>query len=529
MKELRIIALFVFLGITNVLSARSLPAYIAQDTIISEGFFTIDRNVSVAKNATLYIKKGVQVALNKGASFLVYGGLVIEGSNDEPVKLFSKDYDNLGVGIKILDKSESQVVLKNVVFDNLTIPLNISGLWQRSSVEVEGCVFRNITTGEPGVIIDNAFPSLDKEIPFSFSKNKFIDNYSNISLGFFESNNVSMKFNNNVITRNFVFGYNDNASLVTSAPLAIKVSDENMRYPVELKENSIFNNYVVGSSEMYVKLTELNLGFKGDAPAVNVTGNYFGGDNTSEEIKATILAENTAIALDTLMDNPGESTPVHIIGLEYHDRNVYNERNEYVPWLTHNFVDSFSVVMSKPIKDAELEEALYSEVWNVLVTSDLSDGDSMNKLKFANNKQVLNAFCPWSSVDEDEKNVPRYYHLKITTENDRLEELYIGRIYLDIYLFENTKKFTFEYKTYSMQEYSSFFSVGGEKVEATKEAPYHIELTRLQKKIEVASAVNFYVLGDEIKAFKKKWKKTPNYSSKDYKALKEKLEHRMYY
>ena len=529
MKELRVIVLILFVGIANVLSAKNLPVYITQDTVVREGFFTVDRNISIAKNATLFIQKGVQVSLVKGASFLVYGGIVIEGTDDEPVKIFSEDFNNLGVGIKVLDKSNTQVKLKNVDFDNLTIPLNISGLWQRSSVHVEGCVFRNITTGEPGIIIDNAFPSLDQEIPFLFTKNKFVDNYSNISLGFIESNNVSMNFTNNVITRNFVFGYDDNSSLVTSAALAVKVSDENMRYPVNLKNNSIFNNYVVGTGEMYVKLSELNVGVKGDAPSINLNGNFFGGDNSVEEINATVLAENTAVNLTTVLDNPSDETPVHVIGLEYHDRNVYNERNEYVPWLTHNFVDSFSIVLSKPIKEAEIEEALYSEVWNVIVTSDLSDGDSMNKLRFANNKQVLNAFCPWSSVDEDEKNVPRYYQLVITTEQDRQEVLTMGRIYLDIYLFENTKKFTFEYKKYTMDEYANFFSSGGDYQEGGEDAPYKIELARLRKKISVATAVNFYILGDEIKEFKKKWRKTPNYSSKDIRDLKEKLEGRMYY
>lgn len=527
MKVLNFITLFFSLGFAITGFANNFPAYISQDTVISKGSFVIDKNVSIASGATLFINKGVDISLKNGATFLVYGGLVVSGKVDKPVVFSSGDLNNLGTGIKLMGKSPTQLVLKHTIFDNLQVPLNISGLWQRSSVTVEDCIFKNITTGEPGVIIENAFPSVEDEIPFSFSRNKFVDNYSNISIGFFESNNVMMSFKHNVVTRNFIFGYEENSSLVSVAPVSFKLTDEKMRFPVIFEGNSVFNNYAVSNSNMYVKLTELNMGFKGTAPTVKLKGNFFGSENTAETAKETIIAENTSISLINMLDNPAKETPTHVVDLEYHDKNVYNEDNEFIPWATRNFVDTFSVVFSKPLENASIKEALYSDIWGVLVTSDLSDADQQNSLTLGNGGQVLNAMCPWSMVDEDEKNVPRYYNLDIIGKDGREEVIYIGRIYLDIYLFENYKKFTFEHKLYTMAQYQEYFSMTNkEEIEAAKESPYMKEFTRLKKMVSVSSAVNYYELGDEIIEFKKKWKKTPNYRAKDYRELRRLLESR---
>lgn len=500
-----------------------IPSYIANDTTIKRGFYRIDQNVSIAKNATVTIDPGAQIELNKGAAVLVYGGVIIRGTNDLPVKVISKDVGNLGTGFKIIGKSNKRIVIENTVFDNIKIPLNFHGFWQRSNVRIEKNIFKNISTGEPGIIINNAYPSADKVIGFEFRQNKFIDNYSSIFVSFYTSNNVDLVIENNVISRNFIFGYNtDGAKLANAAPIHFQVNSDEMKYPVKFRSNSIFDNYVISIGQIYVKLTELNIGFTGNAPGIVLDENYYGPEREYEDVQSAIAAENSSVVIQGVLPKPSKETPNHLVTLTFHGRKVYDGKNEFVPWETRNFVDSFNFEFSMPVKNAVIEEVLYSDSWKILVSSALTDsGINDNQLDYDNGGKTLNAVCPFSKVDEDQKNIIRFYSLKFSNKDGSKEEINIGKIYMDIFLFEKLKKFSFELKHFTIEEYEQFYSFYADpSKEIIEESPYQQELMKMERMIEASSDLNIYILGDELKAFKKKWKKTPSYSHDDYKRLK---------
>ena len=523
MKTLTLNILFITLLSCSFLRAE-IPALIQNDTTIEEGIHLIDHNVSVDEDATLTLAEGVTLIMSDEATFLIYGGLVANGSGEKPVVIKTNPNKDAGVGFKVLGKAQKSISLYYVTFDGLDLPLSFNGLWQRQLVDVHFCIFRNIMTGEPGVVINNSHPSEESFIPFTFKQNKFVDNYSSIFVGFFESNTLKLQMENNVISRNFIFGYNtENADLSGSAPVTFLVNNDKKKYPVLFKNNSIFNNYVTSINDVYIKMSEINMGFRGTAPGIYLDQNFYGMGKDRGDVVNTIAAQNSSVILKKVLEAPAEETPLHIVNMRFHDRDVYLVENEFLPWETQNFIDSIELDFSKPVNKATFKEVILSDVWQVIVEVPLLDGGVKdNAMAFSNGKQTVELANPYSYADDFYKINKRYYSIEFENDRGLIEKADIGRVYLDVFLLESENIFSYQKQKVTLKEYKQTFNTDapGSRIGAGDvTSPYVQEFQELERKVLVSSEVNRDLVEIELKQFKKRWKGTSEYDSKAYKRL----------
>lgn len=139
----------------------------------------------VEKGTTMTIEAGRLVQFEAGATLIVKGSLVIQGTPDKPVLLKSSDEKTPGNGIMVSGIDEGGViVMENVRASGLVQPLRFDPFWYRKSVDIKEGVFSGSTSGEP--IIYVAVPLLDlrkgMDIQFTMKSMKFFNNSGSVLL-----------------------------------------------------------------------------------------------------------------------------------------------------------------------------------------------------------------------------------------------------------------------------------------------------------------------------------------------------------
>ena len=87
-----------------------------ENNYVLESDLTIDKNLYLAKNKKLHIKKGVNIFFKKDASIYSEGSIFFNGTKENPIIVYSDD----GVGSLIL--SNNDYIFNNVIFKNLSFP-----------------------------------------------------------------------------------------------------------------------------------------------------------------------------------------------------------------------------------------------------------------------------------------------------------------------------------------------------------------------------------------------------------------------
>jgi len=154
--------------------------YAQAGEVVISGTKVIDSSESFS------LKPGQTLVFEEGARLLVYGGLNLKGTKDNPVKLISKNEENPGLGIVIADnKSQnSEIIIENAEFNGLVQGIRFDLFWYRKTVRINNVTFSGINSREP--IIYAGSPLLDlrdnKGIDFQLTNSRFYNNTGNVIL-----------------------------------------------------------------------------------------------------------------------------------------------------------------------------------------------------------------------------------------------------------------------------------------------------------------------------------------------------------
>ncbi len=115
-----------------------------REWVVSRGHYKLRRDLVIPKGIKLKFEKGVHLDLENSAMILSFGPIVFEGTESDPIVIFSSD--SSGQGVSVLEAG-SRSTLNYVTFSNLRNPKR--GNWEltgavnfyRSSIFIDSCKF----------------------------------------------------------------------------------------------------------------------------------------------------------------------------------------------------------------------------------------------------------------------------------------------------------------------------------------------------------------------------------------------------
>ncbi|MDZ4845369.1 MAG: DUF6089 family protein [Chitinophagales bacterium] len=310
----------------STFSQQTLPA---KDTVVLEGFISAEKtltsdkiylvryNVKVGKSATLNVNAGTTVLFDPNTAIVLEGGLNLNGSPNNFIEFSSRDANAPGNGINIRGDDGADINIKYAYFKGLILPLRFEPEWYRKNVTIEKNVFTELYSGESAVLITTPMvdykPGVDNTINFSFSYNAFYKNWGSIFIENFEDNIMKLKFNNNLVASNVVYGID--IGIPSNTPVFGLFDDLGSEHKVEMQGNSIFGNYQINSATDTV-IREISVGIQGDGREFSIPNNFFRSKN-ADYIYSTFdhFYQNSDLPLlkaEPFLTEPKEETPPHI-------------------------------------------------------------------------------------------------------------------------------------------------------------------------------------------------------------------------
>ena len=158
------------------------------------------------------MKPGQTLVFDGGARLLVYGGVEIKGTRENPVKIISRDEDNPGLGIVIADfkAKNSEVIIENAEFSGLVQAIRFDPFWYRKLVKLDHIEISNFALDEPLIYSGNPLLDLrdNKSIDFELTNSHFYNNKGNVILENVGSLGINYVLNNLTFNDNALNGEN---------------------------------------------------------------------------------------------------------------------------------------------------------------------------------------------------------------------------------------------------------------------------------------------------------------------------------
>lgn len=262
------------------------PNQVRENLTLSEGVYLVKGTSYVKKGVTLTITGNASLLLTKNATIRVDGALKIQGEPNKLINITSADKQNPGNGIVINGVSTSQdVVIDYVRFDYIKKPVTFEFRWSRDSVAITNNVIkRSLYEGTAIDIKDIDNLLTPKKIYFDFKGNTFSNNTSSILISNITSDLLTIRINENVITRNEYTGRMRNG--VFTSPLYMTYNNYQNNDKPSLENNSIFDNlYSLFYADTF-DIGRTNVSVIGNADELSLSHNYFG-DPEEREIEET--------------------------------------------------------------------------------------------------------------------------------------------------------------------------------------------------------------------------------------------------
>ena len=137
-----------------------------------DGQHIIQENIVIPKNYKVFFSKGTTLDFRKGAKFISYSPIEMNGTKAEPIQIISSDKSGNGFTILQADKKSR---LEHVVFENLNT-LNYKGwtltgavTFYESDVDISNCTFTKNHCEDGLNIIRSTFTLKNSEVSFTAS------------------------------------------------------------------------------------------------------------------------------------------------------------------------------------------------------------------------------------------------------------------------------------------------------------------------------------------------------------------------
>ena len=496
--------LIIVLGSNYCLEAQNniIPNYIEDEKIIEKGIFLITANVKVSPGGSLIIRDGAELLFYSGTSIIVEGSLKIFGEPDNFIKISSKDLSSEGFGFEFNGLNNTEIEIQYAEFSNLIMPIKFNSNWGRKHVNIENNIFRNNNSGESSIVILSPDVLLENEaINFSFSKNVFASNQSNIFIDQLESEILNLRFLNNVITDNYYEGYEMGGAF--NAPIFSTFDSDDKKFQTTFSENSIFNNYLINNRNDTI-ISEINFGIQGIGERYTLGSNYFGTINESIIVKSfdNFLNNNSSplIELQPPLAAPSENAPGHIYKI-FLNGNKVNYNTVFEPNIFDTIHLFFNKAISRRLSKLKLSYAYFDTLSNRIIIETLKNAHISYKL---NRKEAFVVI----TGDESENQSNGFIILNGLKDNDGfiIPEINIGKNSLYKELCKNNIPVYYSLKDLSDDEIDSLFYILPRTIESIECLPADEliakdeEIIELRKKVDSLKMYSFQdsIVGNKL-------------------------------
>jgi hypothetical protein len=262
------------------------PNQVRENLTLSDGIYLVKGTSYVKKGVTLTITGSANLLFAENATIRIDGALKIQGEPNKLINITSTDKQHPGNGIVINGVSSNQdVIIEYARFDYIKKPVTFEFRWSRNSVKIiNNIIKRSLYEGTAIDIKDIDNLLTPKKIYFDFKGNTFSNNTSSILISNITSDLLTIRINENVITRNEYTGRMRNG--VFTSPLYMTYNNYQNNDKPSLENNSIFDNlYSLFYADTF-DIGRTNVSVIGNADELSLSHNYFG-DPEEREIEET--------------------------------------------------------------------------------------------------------------------------------------------------------------------------------------------------------------------------------------------------
>lgn len=348
-----------------------LEGFISSDKQLESGkTYLIQHNVKVSNGATLSIPANVTLVFGPNTTIVVEGGLNVNGAPNSFVTFKSQEKYSQGTGIVVRGAEGADISVKYAKFIQLTTPFTFDSDWYRKNVTIEHSEFREMTTGESNILITSPLGSLyaigDKKTTFTFAYNNFINNWGSIFIENLQDNVLDLRFNNNLITNNVVYGIDK--GIPSNTPVFGLFDAGDKRFQSELRDNSIYGNYQINAATDTI-IREISVGIQGAGESFSMPGNFFR-STQGDYISSTFdhFYQNNSLPLlkaEPVLTKPSPQTHAHIYKVKLAGIEVMNYAE--IPKDIPATNVTFEVYFNRPVTEfgeTQLESVFYDTINN---------------------------------------------------------------------------------------------------------------------------------------------------------------------
>lgn len=331
-----------------------MPTIINGNFTTQPGIYLIDKNVLVGQTGVLQITAGTEILFKRNTRIDVKGGLKIEGTASNRVKITSEKAENPGKGFVITEAVHQQSVwIKNADFSHLTSPITFQINWVRSEVTITHNTFLNNETSRAVIELQGVDPFLSKTVvPVNIQNNTFSNNSGNLFVSNIATQEMRVNVSNNVFTRNQF--YNQMGSALFRNPLFIRYNEFGLEVSDLINNNSIFDNFYTPRNDSSLTSKRASLNVVGTGPRLNLTGNYLGNPK-NEELALTM--ENSGaffkmpyIEFEAGMVAPPKNVNGHVYEIKVNGRVISQDEQ----WIALDQLSTVTLKFNRPVLTNQL-------------------------------------------------------------------------------------------------------------------------------------------------------------------------------
>ena len=303
----------------SVLNAQDTLSGNYEDLVIVKGRHIISSMVIVSNS--LKVDSGAKVEFIDNGT-LVCGGLVEMIGNNRDILFYGKK-NNEGVGLIINNNNEKSVIINNVIFRNLQMPLYFDFGWKRNLVSITDNKFdKNIGKVSLIQVLNTPFGSNDSAyVQFDLSDNTFSNNNSSLYFEDLKNDQIHFNITQNVFVNNFIYGsktYNIANNIIYG-----RIDQIYKKFLPTIERNSFVNNNLVDIlTDTIVHLA--NIGLYGTEKMIILKNNFFG-DNNKYKVYDGIYDQEKNYSLPKIILEPFLNLPLNSI--DAHIYKIFNGNN----------------------------------------------------------------------------------------------------------------------------------------------------------------------------------------------------------
>lgn len=306
MKKTYLIFTLLLLSL-SVINAQDTLSGNYEDLVIVKGRHIISSMVIVSNS--LKVDSGAKVEFIDNGT-LVCGGLVEMIGNNRDILFYGKK-NNEGVGLIINNSNEKSILINNVVFRNLQMPIYFDFGWKRNLVSITQNSFdKNIGKVSLIQVLNTPFGINDSAyVQFDLSDNVISDNKAPLYFEDLKSDQIHFNITQNVFINNSIYGsksYNIANNIIYG-----RLDQVYKKFIPTIERNSFINNNLVDIlTDTIVHLA--NMGLYGTEKMIIFKNNYWG-DNNKYKVYEGIYDQEKNYSLPKIILEPFLNLPLNNI------------------------------------------------------------------------------------------------------------------------------------------------------------------------------------------------------------------------